>query len=294
MTPRRYNLLLHPLFLLSLFLLLLNDISLKYEFHNSFTGKLSDFTGLFVFTLFWMAVFPKHKWQITLATALIFIWWKSPFSSSFIQSWNEVMPVPLARVIDYWDLTALIMLPLAWLLARTDYNPSIKYRRFFIATIGCITLFSFCFTSPPRYALYYYPPNQIRFYGNFKTSKTQEQILDKLASKSISFHIDSISYYPITDGEYYLRTNEQVDSSKWVRVNDTRDSVLYRRMEERPFYLIPSYNLDGQELKNVKMRITQGNKKTFIYVESFQVDGNIEYNNKLEKQYKKHFKKLFE
>ncbi len=294
MNPRRHNLLLHPLFLLSLFLLLLNDISLKYEFHNGFTGKLSDFTGLFVFTLFWMAIFPRHKWQVTLATALIFTWWKSPLSSPFIHSWNEIMPVPITRVIDYWDLTALTMLPLAWLLARIDYNPQIKYRRIFIPLVGCIALFSFCFTSPPRYALYYYPPNQIRFYGNFKTSKSEEQILDKLTSKNISFHIDSVSYYPIGDGEYYLRTDEPIDSSKWVRVNNTRDSVLYRRMVERPFYLIPSYNLDGQELKNVKMRITQGNKKTFIYVESFQTDGKTEYNNKLEKQYKKHFKKLFE
>jgi len=230
----------------------------------------------------------------SIRTALIFTWWKSPFSSPFIQSWNGVMPVSIARVVDYWDLTALIMLPLAWLLARTDYNPQIRYRRIFIPLVGCIALFAFCFTSPPRYALYYYPPNQIRFYGNFKTSKTEEQILDKLVSKNISFHTDSISYYPIIDGEYYVRTDDPTDSSKWVRVNNTKDSVLYRRMEERPFYLIPSYNLDGQELKNVKMRITQGNKKTFVYIESFQTDGKIEYNNKLEKQYKKHFKKLFE
>lgn len=294
MKPRRYNLLLHPLFLLSLFLLLLNDISLKYEFHNTFTGKLSDFSGLFVFTLFWIAIFPRHKWQVVITTALLFTWWKSPFSSPFIQSWNEVMPVPLARVIDYWDLTALIMLPLAWLLARTNYDPRTRYRRIFIPLIGSIALFAFCFTSPPRYALYHYPPNLIRFYGNFKTSKSEEQLLDKLAGKNISFHKDSISYYPIADGEYYLKANEQTDTSEWVRVNNTKDSALYRRVEERPFYLIPSYNMDGQELKNVKMRITQNNKKTFVYVETFQVDSKAEYNSKLEKQYKKHFKKLFE
>lgn len=290
MNRRQYNLLLHPLFPLSLFLLMLNDISLKYEFHNGFTGKLSDFAGLFVFALFWMAIFSNRKWLVVIITGMIFTWWKSPLSSSFIQSWNEVMPVSIARVVDYWDLTALVMLPLALLASRTGYDPQIRYRRIFIPVTGCIALFSFCFTSAPRYALYHYPPDQIRFYGNFKTSKTEEQILNKLISKNISFRRDSIAYYPITEGEYYLKT----DSSKWTRVNNTKDSLLYRRSVERPFYIIPDYNLDGQELKDVKMRIDQGYKKTFVYIETFQVDGKVEYTNKLEKQYKKHFKKLFE
>lgn len=288
MNRRQFNLLLHPLFLVSLFLLLLNDISLKYEFHNGFTGKLSDLAGLFVFTLFWMAIFPNRKRQVAVITGITFTWWKSSLSSSFIQSWNEVMPLPIARVVDYWDLTALIMLPLAWLLARSDYDPRVRHHRIFIPLVGSIALFAFCFTSPPRYALYYYPPNQVRFYGNFKTSKTEEQILDKLIRQNISFHKDSVAYYPLVEGEYYLKT----DSSKWVRVNDT--SALYRRSEERPFYVIPTYNLDGQELKDVKMRIDQDDKKTFVYVETFQVDGKVQYSNKMERQYKKHFKKLFE
>ncbi len=288
MNRRQFNLLLHPLFVLGLFLLLLNDISLKYEFHNGFTGKLSDLAGLFVLTILWMVIFPNRKRQVAIITGIIFTWWKSSLSSSFIQSWNEIMPLPIARVVDYWDLTALIMLPFAWLLARSDYDPRIRYRRIFIPLVGSIALFAFCFTSPPRYALYYYPPNQVRFYGNFKTSKTEEQILDKLISKNISFHKDSIAYYPLVDGEYYVKT----DSSKWVRVNDT--SALYRRSEERPFYIIPSYNFDGEELKDVKMRIDQRDKKTFVYVETFQVGGKVQYSNKKEKQYKKHFKKLFE
>lgn len=294
MNRRHYNLLLHPLFLLSLFLLLLNDISLKYQFHNSFTGKLSDFTGLFVFALFWMAIFPNRKGLIVIITGMIFTWWKSPLSSPFIQTWNEVMPVSITRVVDYWDLTALVMLPFALLPAWTNYNPQIKHRRIFIPLAGCIALFSFCFTSAPRYGLYYYPPNQIHFYGNFKTSKTEEQILDKLVSQNISFYKDSIAFYPITEGEYYLKENAQTDSSKWIRVNDTKDSLLYRRRKESPFYIIPSYNLDGQELKDVKMRMERGTKKTYIHVETFQVDGKVLYTGKLENQYKKHFKKLFE
>jgi hypothetical protein len=289
------NLLLHPLFLFSLFLLLLNDISLKYEFHNGFTGKLSDFAGLFVFAVFWLAILPRFRWQVVIITALLFIWWKSSLSSSFIQAWNEMMPVPVTRVVDYWDLTALTMLPLAFLLSRSNYDPKIRYRRFFIPLAGCISLFSFCFTSAPRYGLYYSPPNQINFYGDFKTSKTEQQILEKLISKNISFHRDSVGFYPLRDGEYYLKVNEHpTDSSKWVRVNNNQDSVLYIRRQETPFYVIPDYNLDGHQLKDVKFRIETRNKKAYVFVQTFQWNNRDEYSSKMKKQYKKHFQKLFE
>ncbi|MBO9658309.1 MAG: hypothetical protein J7527_05740, partial [Chitinophagaceae bacterium] len=103
---RQYNLLLHPAFIISLFLLLLNDISLKYQFANTFTGKLSDFSGLFVFTLFWIALFPANKKSIAFITAILFIWWKSPLSASFIYWWNETMFFSVSRIIDYSDLLA--------------------------------------------------------------------------------------------------------------------------------------------------------------------------------------------
>lgn len=295
MNRPRHNLLLHPFFLFSLFLLMVNDISLKYEFHNGFTGKLSDFAGLFVFALFWLAILPRFKWQVITATALLFIWWKSPLSGSFIHAWNQAMPVTIARVIDYWDLTALIMLPVAFLLSRSSYDPRIRYRRLFLPLTGCIALFAFCFTSAPRYGLYYSPPNQINFYGDFKTSKTEQQILEKLISKNISFHMDSIGYYPLRDGEYYLKVSEQqTDSSKWVRVNNDKDSVLYIKRRETPFYVIPDYNLDGHQLKDVKFTIEARNKKTFVFVQTFQWNSRDEYSNKLKKQYKKHFRELFE
>lgn len=54
------NKILHPLFLVCLALLLCNDFWLKEEFSNVITGKLSDFTGLFIFPFFWSAFFPKY------------------------------------------------------------------------------------------------------------------------------------------------------------------------------------------------------------------------------------------
>jgi hypothetical protein len=295
MNRRHFYLLLHPLFLLSVFLLLLNDISLKYQFHNELTGKLSDFTGLFAFALFGMAIWPAHRKHVVVVSGLLFIWWKSPLSSSFIQSWNEIMPLQITRVIDYWDLTALVMLPLALIIARNASDRHIRYRKFLIPLAGSIALFSFCFTSAPRYGLYYSPPNQINFYGDFKTNKTEEQILNKLIASNISFYKDSVGYYPLRDGEYYIKVAEQQqDSAKWVRVNNNQDSVLYIRRKEGPYYIIPNYNLDGHELKDVKFRIELRNKKTYVFVQTFQWDNRDAYSSKLKKQYKKHFRKLFE
>ncbi|MFK7937171.1 MAG: hypothetical protein AB8G22_26890 [Saprospiraceae bacterium] len=48
-------------FILALTLLLLNDFYWKATYANFWTGKISDFAGLFVFILFWSTLFPKRK-----------------------------------------------------------------------------------------------------------------------------------------------------------------------------------------------------------------------------------------
>ncbi|PUV24993.1 hypothetical protein DCO56_08585 [Sphingobacterium athyrii] len=45
----RLKYLVSPLFIFVLFLLIINDFFLKAAFHNTFTGKLSDFSGLLFF-----------------------------------------------------------------------------------------------------------------------------------------------------------------------------------------------------------------------------------------------------
>ena len=78
------------LFVLALIILILNDLVLKYQFHNVITGKLSDFTGLFVFSYFWSTVFPKKAKLVTIITALFFVFWKSEFSTPFINLINSI------------------------------------------------------------------------------------------------------------------------------------------------------------------------------------------------------------
>lgn len=107
-------------FLLSLLILILNDFYLKNTFHNEFTGKISDFTGIFSFSFFFFVLFPKYTRVITLCISVFFIWWKSPFSRILIDSWNSIGLFQIARVVDYSDLWALIMILPAYILFRKE------------------------------------------------------------------------------------------------------------------------------------------------------------------------------
>ena len=106
-------------FLLALGLLILNDAVLKAAWHNAFTGKLSDFAGVFAFAWFWSVVIGRARMAIHVAVAVVFAWWKSPWSAGAIEAWNALPLFDVARVVDYGDLFALVVLPLScWCLAR--------------------------------------------------------------------------------------------------------------------------------------------------------------------------------
>lgn len=133
------------LFLLSLAVLLLNDFFLKDLFHNWLTGKISDFAGLFLFCLFWISLFPKFRKQATILTALLFIIWKSPFSQPFIDLWNGFALFSIGRVVDYSDLTALIVIPLAYRYSFA--NDVILTKKIAVSVVSVAAIFAFCATS---------------------------------------------------------------------------------------------------------------------------------------------------
>ena len=111
-----------PEFTLALVLLLLNDHVLKPTFANWWTGKLSDFVGLFVFSMFWCALLPGARRFVVLATATGFLLWKSPLSDSALTAWNSVVPWPLSRVVDYSDWFGLVALFPAYRVTRWRSN----------------------------------------------------------------------------------------------------------------------------------------------------------------------------
>ncbi len=124
-------------FLIGLIVLLLNDFIFKEMYGNWVAGKLSDFAGLFIFPLFWTAVFSKYKKPIFFFTALFFVFWKSPYSQCFIDCWNCFMFFKITRVVDFTDLMALLVLPIAFqyenkfdAIKRICFSPEKREARF--------------------------------------------------------------------------------------------------------------------------------------------------------------------
>jgi len=154
MNERPLHILVSPGFLAGLSLLLLNDFILKQRFHNGFTGKLSDFAGLFVFSLFCAAFFPRLKTSLYILTALSFIFWKSTYAQPLIDELNLLLPFRISRTVDITDLTALLVLPISYLYKSLCLGNEVKkgtsgarYKRWGAYAVGLISVFAFTATS---------------------------------------------------------------------------------------------------------------------------------------------------
>ena len=145
MTDRKLNTLVSPGFVISLLLLLLNDFVFKGQFHSQFTGKLSDLAGLFAFSVFWAAFFPRRKTLICVSTAVLFVFWKSIYSQSLINGWNSLPFFGIGRTVDYGDLWALLVLPLSYLYVA--FCPRFPVPRRLIYGIAVVSVFAFTATS---------------------------------------------------------------------------------------------------------------------------------------------------
>lgn len=180
-------------FILALVLLFLNDNLFKYSAPNFITGKLSDFAGLYLFPLF-VNIFIRDKPKVYLGTALLFIIWKSSLSQPFIDYWNNISSYHIDRIVDYTDLMALSMLPLAYYRRNSFGNLSnIWYKPLFKYIIGGFSLIVILATAGTHGLIKRYPYN----FSKQKVSKALLQILNEnpqyLVPDSLSgrFNIDA-------------------------------------------------------------------------------------------------------
>jgi hypothetical protein len=165
-----------PGLLLALLLLLLNDLYLKEIAGTGaaaiLTGKLSDFAGLFVFAVFWSVLLPRWRAAVHILTAAGFVWWKSPLSQPFVDAFNAGTPMALARTVDWTDLIALVVLPVAYrYVTATRYEVQLPRLRWAVVPV---TLFAFGATS----FLYQRPMN--RTYAFHATPQQLRASLDSL------------------------------------------------------------------------------------------------------------------
>lgn len=163
MRPRKTWLLCSPCFVLSIFLLILNDFVLKQAYPSWFNGKLSDFSGVFAFTLFCLVL--RRARSTLWMVAAWFVFWKTPFSQPLIDSWNSTSLWSISRTVDYTDLTALAMIPLAAIYH--DRSREKNVRRGWCLLSGAVAAFAFCATSramtPQEMAAYHAAVAEYKF-----------------------------------------------------------------------------------------------------------------------------------
>lgn len=185
------DLVLNPYFTIGLFILMLNDCYLKYEFGNYLTGKLSDFAGLFVFSLFIASVFPSLKNKATIITGIGFIIWKLPLIDPVISLINQLSFVSIARVIDYSDYIALLILPLShYLINHTDNFSGIKSNRLRMLSKTALlfmSLLAFCATSVPRY-IYEMPQGTVYIGESYDIKLSKDSVVSSI--KRLGYNCD--------------------------------------------------------------------------------------------------------
>lgn len=201
--------LLSPLFIFFLFLLIINDFFLKPAFHNWFTGKLSDFCGLFIFPIFWSAIFPKQKIWVFISTAILFTFWKSEYASVIIQLIKPYFSI--GRTVDLSDLMALPMILFAWMYQKNDSRQSLGksigtalMSRLGAYFIGLVAIFSFCATTQQKYIQSFDQPQYVLLrnpimqnlgsYGEFEFYKKDSLLVVKINSLYISKPVRNDDY----------------------------------------------------------------------------------------------------
>lgn len=185
---------LNPIFVFSLILLLLNDFLFKAMYHNFVTGKLSDFAGIIVFTLFLLVFFHKQKRAVYLFVILFFSFWKSPLSGNFIDFLNLNLNFSYTRIVDYSDLFCLLLLiPLYF------YEPKMKENKFVFSTllfVGAFGIFSTSRGNMRDYG-YVYVGKEVKLHAqksDFLALLDQRQISYKLTNSFIEKRDSSFSY----------------------------------------------------------------------------------------------------
>ena len=298
MKAKRFMILVHPVFIVSLLLLLLNDNYLKEEYHNGLTGKLSDVTGLILLSLLFFIFTGTKIWAVLLSAAF-FIWWKSPLSTPVIDLLNGFFNIDIQRVADVSDLITLPAVLIVYAVKPHQVIEGETIKKLGAIASGCFCLFAFCRTSQIRQVNYNLRDQEVRINEYFETKMSEDDIFEKFQRLNITFYKDSIRFYPLRKTELYY--HDSLSSSllplHWPQ--NSRNPELYERRVES-YYVIPEYTVNGERITDIEFYIYPGNenhRKSSVRIESIRTKSNpFLYDDKgLKKlrKIKKELKKLF-
>jgi hypothetical protein len=217
----------HPIFILSVLILIINDWFLKVTFHNFLTGKLSDFAGLLSFPFFLSAIFPKWTKLIHLLTALLFNFWKSELSQLPIYSFNS-FGLPINRTIDYSDNFALISVIVSYFLFRDNREYILK--PILIRTVVVVSSFAFMATTLPPHELREFGAINKKYHFNFSKRELVSR-LNMVQLKEINSINKLSGLVDFDSGKNVFHIHEQKDTLAllldYKKIKDT-DTISYK------------------------------------------------------------------
>ena len=287
---RNKFLLLNYVFVVSIILLFINDHFLKLYFHNWFTGKFSDFLGMIIFPLFLAYIFPKLRIFSILVSFVLFIFWKSPFSEGFIDFYNQISPIALARVVDYTDFIAFVFLIIPFLLIKYDaLLQPLKIRKISPALILVPSVFVMMATSPPPY--YRYGLDGMDY--SFKMQKSRAEALDELKNRNILFKKDTLMIIKRNN----ISSESLIMNGTDLKTLEVDKEILKKKLERKirfyDYYIIDSLKIGDETLKNIRFELEEINKsKVEIILKSVVLEERNTNHKKLQKKFRKIYREL--
>lgn len=254
---RNHYLIFNWIFIPGLLLLALNDHYLKQHFTSWLTGKVSDFAGLLIFPMFLLFLFPGlSKWSV-IVTGLFFVFWKTPFSAAFIEFYNKIALIPIARTVDYSDYMALSVLPLSWyLIQRIDKYRVSNFQPVFLRFLAIVPIALVFMATEPPISFYMQPGGDIHIGKSYKMKMSKEAALAKLRAKGYRIETDT-SQHSGNRADYYVINNLVMDGGK-----DTLQSLQFGFLGngDKPLLLI----------NNIKLRLADKEKNLKLLKKSYQ------------------------
>ena len=250
---------LNYLFVACLLTLVVNDHYLKYAYGNWLTGKLSDMAGIILLPLLITYLFPSAKERSILISALLFTFWKSPFSQGLIDVYNRYAFIEITRVVDYTDLLVFSLLPLPYLLIKnTEALAFVRINKVNPMLVLIPTAFSLMATAPPKSYYYIRTDGNLRCYNcHFTVNYTQNEIIAMLKKADIVFDkVTAVRTDSLNDVPYYFEKSLVKQNTHIYKLNQ----------------LV----IDKDTLRNIdfSMRTIRG-KKTKIYFNGMDVQDDL-------------------
>ncbi len=200
MNIKKFQILLHPLFIISLMLLIINDHYLKANYPSMLTGKISDFAGLFVFAIFIFAIgysFFSRRFNLIylhITIALFFILWKLAPVEILLNSISKITSLPMpTRVKDPTDLVALSILIISYMFITSRLKTVILlnisvYKKLLISIVLVVSGWSIMATTDCAVC----PDDEDEYDGYFTCCKGMRGNID--GSDNDSLNIADLTY----------------------------------------------------------------------------------------------------